>query len=151
MPSAEPGIPWRVSGPQVESGPQVVAGKGRRSDLRDPIEPWPVPSRCPSQEMGVRGDAFDVVSGPAEFGKFGLDCAEPGIGLVVLGVPLRPLINHQTDLLDAAFAMGDPGLGPSDVLGEAVDVVNGGGLGTSAGAEEGTVDGAPPRPSGGSP
>lgn len=127
-PSAEPVIPWRVSGPQVESGTQVVAGKGAEGDRREPIEPWVVPSRCPSQQMRVAGDAFDVVSGPAEFGEFGLDRVDPGIGSVVLGVPLRPLINHRTDLLDAAFAMGDPGLGPSDVIGEAVDVVKGGGL-----------------------
>jgi hypothetical protein len=66
--------------------------------------------------MRLPGDAFDVMSGSAEFGKLGLDRAEPGVRPVVVGVPRLPLINLRTDLLEPVVGGLEAAIGPVEVL-----------------------------------
>jgi len=61
------------------------------------------------------------VSRLAEFGKFGVDGAEPGVGPVMLGVPLPTSIDFGTELLDGLFGAGDLAFGLQDVVREAVN------------------------------
>jgi hypothetical protein len=96
--------------------PKVWAGKGRRGDLRDPIERRTVSPGHPSRKVGIPRYRLDVTSGPADLIQLGLDGGKPGVGPVVVGVPLREAVELGTEFLHDAE---DEARRLLDVLGEA--------------------------------
>ena len=72
----------------------------------------------------------------ADFGEIGVDGAQAGVGEVVLDVPLEASAELGLEILEGLFAANDFGFGLADVVGEAVDLVDRGGLLLSAVAAE---------------
>ncbi len=77
-----------------------------------------------------------MIGGGGEIGEFGVDAAQVGVGEFVVDVPLEPLAGFGSDLLEGLFAAGDLCFGLADVVGEAVDLLGGGGLLLAAVAAE---------------
>ena len=101
--------PPRGSGAEVDS--QVPAGKGLRADFGGAIEPRPL-VRAPgprSQQRSIGGEA-GMISGVADFGEFGVDGAQAGVGELVLDVPSEALA-VGLGFLEGLFGAGDFGFG----------------------------------------
>src|SRR2546429_31372 len=60
---------------------------------------------------------------PPEFGRFGVDGTEPGVGPAVVGVPFLALVDLGAEFVEVSLAAVDGGFGLPDVVGEAVDLV----------------------------
>ena len=100
----------------------VVAWERRSGDLRHAIQPRRVLcAERPPKHRGITRQAR--VSQLAEFGDFGVDGAEPGVGPLMFGVPLPMSIEFGTEVADDLFVAGDLALGLPNVAGEAVDGV----------------------------
>ena len=112
-----------------------MAGERGRGNVCDPIEPCrAVPSWSPPEQRGIPGEI--PVGWPEDFFEFGVDGAESGVRPVVVGIPFPALIDFRTELLGGLFPPGDLRFGLLDVVGEGVDLVDGGGLRLAALAAE---------------
>src|SRR5437016_2733426 len=117
----------RRLGSGAEVDPDVWAGEARSADFGETIEPCRlVGPRGASQQRSVGGEA--VISGVADLGEFGVDGAQTGVGEFVLDVPLEAPPELGLEFLEGLFAASDFGFGVVDVVGEAVDLVDGGGF-----------------------
>src|SRR5579884_1105647 len=115
----------RRAGSEAEVDSGVSAGEGR-ADFSEVIEPGWLVDAGASEEGSVGGEA--VLGGVAVVGEFGVDGAEAGVGELVLDVPFEASAEFGAEFFEGAFAAGDLGFGVADVVGESVDLVDGGGF-----------------------
>jgi hypothetical protein len=125
----------RAGGSEAEIDPEVRAGVGRRAEFGEAVEPCGlVRTKSASQQCSVGGKP--AVGSVAVSGEFGVDGAQAGVGELVLDVPLKAQVEFGPELLEGLFAAGDLGFGLTDVVGETVDLILGGGLLLAAVAAE---------------
>jgi len=114
----------------VESQPEVnsVPDFGCRGPVGESAEPGVVPCQRGSSERRVSAATVDVTPLSRQSGDVGLDGAEALVGPVVVSVPPRARVKLGAEFVDAALVTDDLGFGLRDVVGEPVDLVEGGGL-----------------------
>src|SRR5437764_12011801 len=98
----------RGSGAEVDS--HVPAGKGRRADLGEAVEPCRlVRAGSASEPRSVGGEA--VIGGAVALGAFGVDGSLAGAGAQVRDVPWEALAALGTESLSGLVAPGALGFG----------------------------------------
>lgn len=124
-----------IRGSEAQVDPEVPSGEGRPADFGEVIGPCQLRfAGSASQECTIGGEA--MIGRCAEVSEFGVDGAQPGVGELMLDVPFEATAQLGPEFLEGLLEAGDLGFGFADVVGEGVDLVDGGGLLVAAAAAE---------------